>query len=55
MGAATAQAQTVTMNDVMDESEETQEVIVGGKGVLLQMLLDLALKAIHLPSELFDK
>ena len=42
MGAATAQAQTVTMNDAMDESEETQEVIVGGKGVLLQMLLDLS-------------
>ena len=55
MGTATAQAQTVNLNDAMDESEETQEVIVGGKGVLLQMLLDLVLKAIHLPSELFDK
>ena len=48
LGAATPQTQTVNMNDAMDESEETQEVIVGGKGVLLQMLLDLVLKAIHL-------
>jgi len=39
----------------MDVGDEMQEVIVGGKGVLLQMLLDLVQKAIHAPSELFDK
>ena len=30
------------------------QVIVGGKGVLIQMLLDLVVKAVHEPMELFD-
>ena len=50
-----AQAEIIDEADAMDIGEVVQEVIVGGKGVLLQMLLNLIQKAIHAPCELFDK
>ena len=54
-GPAPTRPPLVDPNDAMDEVEVLPTMILGDKGVLVKMLLDLVQKAIHLPSELFDK
>ena len=54
-GSSANQPSTFNLEDAMDEREESPTVMVGGKGVIIQMLLDLVQKTVHLPCELFGK